>query len=120
MKNNPYVGPRPYKRTDRDNFYGRNRQARDLLAKITAERVVLFYAQSGAGKSSLLNAQIIPALEKEGFNVLPSARVGGELPPGIRAQQVKNIFVFSTLMELVEPVTPLQSLTGHTLLSFLR
>ena len=63
MKDNPYVGPRPYGRKDRDNFYEHNRKARGLLAKIMAERVVLFYVQSGAGKSSLLNAKIIPALE---------------------------------------------------------
>ena len=58
MKDNPYVGPRPYGRKDRDNFYEHNRKARGLLAKIMAERVVLFYVQSGAGKSSLLNALI--------------------------------------------------------------
>jgi hypothetical protein len=49
MKNNPYVGPRPYTREDRGNFYGRNREARDLLDMLVAERVVLFYAQSGRG-----------------------------------------------------------------------
>ena len=61
MKNNPYVGPRPFERGDRGTFFGRTRETRDLLALIMAERVVLFYAQSGAGKTSLLNTQIIPA-----------------------------------------------------------
>ena len=56
MKNNPYVGPRPYERDDRRNFYGRDREAREVRALIVAEREVLFYAQSGAGKTSLLNA----------------------------------------------------------------
>lgn len=61
MKNNPYVGPRPYERGEH-NFYGRKREARNLRAMIVSEQVVLFYAQSGAGKTSLLNAQVIPAL----------------------------------------------------------
>jgi hypothetical protein len=48
MKNNPYGGPRPYERADRHNFFGRGREARNLLSLMLAERVLLFYAQSGA------------------------------------------------------------------------
>ncbi|MBN2006990.1 MAG: hypothetical protein JXA21_26810 [Anaerolineae bacterium] len=120
MQNNPYVGPRPYTRADRNNFYGRNREARDLLDMLIAERVVLFYAQSGAGKSSLLNAKVIPDLEARGFRVLPPLRVSSEAPPGIEAAAIPNIFVFSTLLSLADPDTSPAALTGHTLLSFLR
>ncbi len=120
MKNNPYVGPRPFERQDRSYFYGRNREARDLLSLIMAERLVLFYAPSGAGKSSLLNAQIIPDLEeKEGFHVLPVTRVGSDLPPGLDPQAVENAFVFSVLMGLAGDDLSPPELTGHTLLSFL-
>ena len=35
----------------------------------------MIYAQSGAGKTSVFNAQVTPALESYGFKVLPSARV---------------------------------------------
>src|SRR5512144_475957 len=107
MHNNPYVGPRPFERADRDRFFGRTREARDLLALIMAERVVLFYAQSGAGKTSLLNTQIIPNLEDEGFFVLPLVRVGSDLPPDMPQKLVKNIFVFSAWMGLVGKETPL-------------
>ncbi len=120
MENNPYIGPRPYQRGEQRSFYGRNREARDLLALVKAERVVLFYAQSGAGKTSLLNAQIIPALEAEDFRVLPAARVGTDLPPGIDAKSVSNIFVFSVLMGLAGADIPAEMLLQHTLLSFLR
>ena len=120
MKNNPFVGPRPYERGDRRNFFGRARDARDLIALIQAERVVLFYAQSGAGKTSLLNAQVIPALEEKGYNVWPVARVGSDVPPGIDPKSVKNIFVFSALMSLAGKDVPAQQLTQPTLLVFLR
>ncbi len=100
MKNNPYVGPRPYERGAEHKLYGRNREARDLLALLLAERVVLFYAKSGAGKTSLLNAQVIPALEKEGVRVLPVARVSSDVPPGMAQDTVGNVFVFSVLMAL--------------------
>ena len=120
MKDNPYIGPRPYERQDRHNFYGRTREARDLLSLIRAKRVVLFYAQSGAGKTSLLNTQIIPGLEEDGFNVLPVARVGGDVPPGIDPNSVKNIFVFSVLMGLAGKDVPASALTQQTLPLFLR
>ncbi len=119
MKNNPYVGPRPYRRSDQHNFYGRDREARELRALIVAEREVLFYAQSGAGKTSLLNAVVIPALEERGFFVLPVARVGSELPQGVESQDVNNVFVFGALLTLAgEDVDP-QTLLPHTLRSFL-
>ena len=120
MKDNPYIGPRPYERQDFHNFYGRAREARDLLSLILANRQVLFYAQSGAGKTSLLNAQIIPNLEERGFNVLPVARVGSDLPPGIDLKSVKNVFVFSVLMGLAGKDIPASELTLETLLRFLR
>jgi WD40 repeat protein len=120
LKHNPYVGPRPYERADQGKFYGRNREARDLLALLLAERTVLFYAKSGAGKTSLLNAQVIPALEKEGFHVLPVARVSSDPPPGVGQDAVGNAFVCSVLMSLAgETVTP-ERLHGHTLTSFLQ
>jgi len=120
MRHNPYVGPRPYERGDQKIFFGRNREARDLLALILAERVVLFYAPSGAGKTSLLNAKIIPALEEEGFHVLPKARVGSDMPPAIRHKDVKNVFTQSVLMTLSQEKSPTDQLNGHTLLSFLK
>ncbi|MBN2391537.1 MAG: hypothetical protein JXR84_12500 [Anaerolineae bacterium] len=120
MKDNPYVGPRPYERGDQSKFYGRNREARDLLALLLAERTVLFYAKSGAGKTSLLNAQVIPALEDEGFRVLPVARVSSDAPPGALHDAVGNVFVCSALMSLAgENMTP-ERLQGHTLTSFLQ
>ena len=80
---NPYVGPRTFKLEERDRFFGREREARDLLSLVIAERLTLFYAQSGAGKSSLVNTQIIPGLAAADFLVLPVARVSGEPPPGV-------------------------------------
>ena len=119
MKNNPYVGPRPYERRDRHNFYGREREARELRALVVAEREVLFYAQSGAGKTSLLNAMVIPTLEEKGFQVLPVARVGSELPPEIDPSEVGNVYVLSTMLTLASEDVAHPTLLHHTLCSFL-
>src|ERR1051326_6482845 len=74
----PYVGPRPFESADQGLFFGREREADDLLSLVMFHRTVLLYAQSGAGKSSLLNTSVVPGLRDSGFTVLPVARVRGE------------------------------------------
>ncbi len=95
---NPYVGPRTFEEEDAKLFFGRDREARDLLSLVISEPLVLFYAQSGAGKSSIINTRLIPGMRQEGFVVLPVGRVGGELPEGIG--DVENVFVFNLLLSL--------------------
>jgi WD40 repeat protein len=97
MENNPYVGPRPFERGQ--TLYGRQTEVLDLLDLLTAERIVLLHSPSGAGKTSLIQAALIPALE-ERFHVLPVLRVGltppeaAQLPPGI------NRYLLSVLLSL--------------------
>ncbi len=95
---NPYVGPRTFTREEGDRFFGREREARELLALVISQRLVLFYAQSGAGKSSLINTRLAPRLQEEGFAVLPVGRIGGELPPGVAAAD--NVFLFNLMTSL--------------------
>ena len=59
MSDSPFVGPRPFEKEDSDRFFGRTRETEELLSLIIAHRAVLVYAQSGAGKSSLLRAGVI-------------------------------------------------------------
>ena len=98
MKNSPFVGPRPFETEDRDRFFGRTRELEELLSLIIAHRAVLVYAQSGAGKTSLLKAGVIPRLEQHGHKILPPARVQGLLPANLPAEKVANIFAFHTLL----------------------
>jgi WD40 repeat protein len=95
---NPYIGPRTFTEEEQDRFFGREREARDLLSLAIANRLVLFYAQSGAGKSSLLQTRLIPSLRRERFVVLPLGRVGGGLSAG--SSGVKNIFAFNLMLSL--------------------
>ena len=94
----PYPGPRTFQPNERDKFYGREREARDLTALIVSERLVLFYSQSGAGKSSLINTQIAPRLvEDNGFEVLPIGRVKGHSGFEVSAD---NIYIYNLLASL--------------------
>jgi len=75
----PYIGPRPFKRDkdDQSRFFGRGVETNEIVSLITSHRLVLIYAQSGAGKTSIFNAQVISELEHYGFEVLPMTRVQG-------------------------------------------
>ena len=96
--NNPYIGPRPYERDDSKLFFGRDQEASELLSLIVSNRVSLLYAQSGAGKTSLINAKLIPLLESEEFDVLPSVRVHGPSVEKIAPSQIQNIYIFNVLL----------------------
>lgn len=95
---NPYVGPRAIGAGE--PLYGRDQERAALLDLLIAERVVLLHAPSGAGKSSLLQAGLVPDLIAEGFAVRPVIRVGMEppadAPPGV------NRYVLSALVSLEE------------------
>src|SRR5689334_212029 len=62
MIRNPFPGPKPYRASDREHFFGRDEIAHRLSSLILASRCITVYGPSGAGKSSLLHASIIPKL----------------------------------------------------------
>jgi hypothetical protein len=118
QERNPYVGPRPFEREDRYLFFGRDRETSELLSLVIAHCVLLFYSQSGAGKTSLLNAGLIPLLEEEGLEVLPLARVRGLSPERIELEQT-NLYIFNTLMSLAEEKSAIRRLARMSLADFL-
>lgn len=95
---NPYVGPRAFTRGE--TIYGRDRELQRLLHLLIAERIVALYSPSGAGKTSLIQAGLMPLLEQEEFAVLPVIRVGLE-PPSVEQGQT-NRYVHSTILSLEE------------------
>ncbi len=94
---NPYPGPRPFKTEEAILFQGREKESTDLRDLVLSYQAVVFYSKSGSGKSSLVNAALIPALKEEGFEVLQVARVGGKVPPNIDGASIANIFSFNLL-----------------------
>ena len=97
---NPYVGPRPYRQGE--TIYGRERETSELLDILIAERIVLFYSPSGAGKSSLLNAAILPKMAEQGFQVFPVMRANMEPPTNIELGSDFNRYVYSCLQSIEE------------------
>ena len=87
---NPFVGPRPIERGQ--PIFGRDQEIDQLYYLLSAERIVLFHSPSGAGKSSLLQAGLIPRLASQ-FDVWTPVRVN--LPPQTNGPAGINRYVRS-------------------------
>lgn len=96
---NPYVGPLAFEEKDRANFFGRDNELLRLRSLAVSRRAVLLYAPSGAGKSSLLKAGLLPEL-RESLDAVcfPVARVGGDPPEEL---EPSNLYVFHLLSYLL-------------------
>ena len=93
------------------------------------------YAQSGAGKTSIFNAQVIPTLESRGFEALPVARVQGEVtdssPTTITNSQkndrnilsslpqIENVYIFNAIQSLNPKIENPKLLANESLTEFL-
>jgi YVTN family beta-propeller protein len=124
----PYIGPRPFRRDEKDQarFFGRDAESDEIIALITSHRITLVYAQSGAGKTSIFNAQVIPLLEHYGFQVLPIARVqptsaqisSKDDNNNYVSSQIKNVYIYNALQSL-RPEINAQSILDSSLFEFL-
>ena len=62
---NFFVGPRAFNKEEAGYFFGRDKEIAILAGQVMSRRASLFFAQSGAGKSSLLRAGLIPDLTEK-------------------------------------------------------
>jgi WD40 repeat protein len=78
----PYPGLRPFDRDEDDLFFGREEQVDQLLDKLADTHFLAVLGTSGLGKSSLVRAGLLPALDS-GFMGAAGARwTIAELRPG--------------------------------------
>ena len=95
----PFIGPRSYNTGEK--LFGRERETLELLDQLIAERIVVLYSPSGAGKTSLIQAALVPALLDEDFTVPAVARVKFEVKKGL-AEPAANRYIFAVLLSLEE------------------
>jgi hypothetical protein len=95
MARSPYKFLDYYEFTDDDArlFFGRKRETQILLSDILVARLVVLFAETGTGKTSLINAGVRPHLKKRGYETFlirvradPAASARAELRshPAIR------------------------------------
>jgi|SRR5271166_1616829 len=99
----PYVGPRAFRRDEL--FFGREIEGASLVDTLVAQRIVLLHSPSGAGKTSLIQASLIPAMEGRDFQIC--ARTAPDVS-GLRVNapppdefNVRNRYVYSVVVGLV-------------------
>jgi len=63
----PYRGIHPFRYIDHAIFFAREEETRRLASLVSVYRGVLLYGDSGSGKSSLVNAGLIPEAIRLGF-----------------------------------------------------
>ncbi|HSR31382.1 MAG TPA: hypothetical protein VLY63_12520, partial [Anaerolineae bacterium] len=123
---NPYVGPRAFEEDEREFFFGREKEIEIMMGLVMVRRASLLFSPSGAGKSSLLRAGLIPELTRQEavgrgggthtyqkMRVLPIVSVSSGFVPGLEAA-IGNVYVFGALLSLLPDVKP-GELAGLTL-----
>ena len=99
----PYVGPRAIEADD--PFFGREEETEALVDKLLPGGITLLHAPSGAGKTSMIQASLMPSLHELGFQVCanvdtPFSALRVNLPPPDDIE-VANRYVFSLVISLV-------------------
>ncbi len=67
----PYMGLSAFGPQDANWFFGRERATNDLLARINENGITMLVGASGAGKSSLVKAGVLPRLDKDAIVISP-------------------------------------------------
>lgn len=60
---NPFPGLRPFRRDEADLFFGRDAQCDEMVRRLARRRFLAVVGTSGSGKSSLVRAGLLPALD---------------------------------------------------------
>ncbi|WP_372459984.1 nSTAND1 domain-containing NTPase [Agromyces humatus] len=66
----PYRGLQPFGVEDEDDFFGRDADVEAALTRLGRSRFLAISGASGSGKSSLVRAGVIPALQRRGDRVV--------------------------------------------------
>jgi energy-coupling factor transporter ATP-binding protein EcfA2 len=78
-KSKRYPGPKPFSADQAHLFYGRKPEAHRLRRLIEDKQLTVLYGRSGYGKSSLLNAAVLPKMEEQGYHLI-NVRLGAWTP----------------------------------------
>jgi hypothetical protein len=83
----PYRGIEPFRYADQSIFAVREEETWDLMSLITIYRGVLLYGESGTGKSSLLDAGLIPMAQRKGY-IIDRLRVQPQPDGEIKVERI--------------------------------
>ena len=102
---NRYAGISPFTSELKKVFFGRDKDIDELYEQILLEKQVLLYAKSGIGKTSLLNAGVLPKLEQRN-EFLPLSvrfRAYDDKKPVAPLQRIRDLLGAITQIDLQQP-----------------
>ena len=91
----PFKGLEPFETGDAGIFFGRERLVDELVARLADAPLLAIIGPSGSGKSSLLRAGVLPALQREALVVRPSEWSAAELAKAIAQKATGHRFVLA-------------------------
>ncbi|WP_433337351.1 tetratricopeptide repeat protein [Spirillospora sp. CA-294931] len=115
----PFIGDRPFTGGEADRFFGRSAETGEVAGLWHRHRLTILYGPSGAGRTSLLQAGVIPRLGSSRVDVLPVGRVSRESAFPTAALPAHNPFTLALLASW-SAAEPVSRLAGSSLHDFLR
>ena len=82
----PWLGLRPFTEDTQEYFFGRQEELDDLTDRILGRPLTILFGTSGLGKSSLIQAALMPRLRAEGFLPVHVRFDHDETAPPLEAQ----------------------------------
>src|SRR6266404_6194061 len=111
MSASPYKFLNYYDFTEQDArlFFGRDRETQILLSDILVARLVVLFAETGTGKTSLINAGVRPRLEERGYATFlirvredPTASARAEMRSLPEVPELRGEMLADQLAHLIE------------------
>ena len=96
----PFLGLFAFRPEDREFFFGRDALVQKLVARIKAHPFLAVLGASGSGKSSLVMAGLVPALEAQMSYLTPSSAPLSQLLTAKESASAKTIFIIDQFEEL--------------------
>jgi hypothetical protein len=115
----PYVGLRSYNGPDSDRFFAREQESQEVRALWLSSRFLIVYGQSGVGKTSLVQAGVLPLIGSAEADLMPVGRVsqGSAFPTAVVPHH--NPYTFALLSSWSQNASP-AALSGVTVAAYLR
>jgi len=117
---NPYKLLDSYNENDKEYFFGRDEDVTELLELVYRHNIVVLFGESGTGKTSVLNAGLIPKLRDNNFLIAyvrclddPVTRLRKEVIGRLSALETKfkiNLDGLSAAKNVAEFIRELQTL----------
>jgi hypothetical protein len=116
---NPFRALEVYTKADRENFFGRDGDLTLVLDRILTRRNSLLFAASGAGKTSFINARVVPELDDR-FFIASHNRWSGREPAALVLETVLAEWAKSPWSEGAPPIPPIAATGDGVLLAAFR